>query len=143
MTSTACIGGCRFPAAILPDFLPHFAQATTADHTYEKQIKSQRLSLFYTRNSFCEDGATSLFKEVVSKAMRDFCPGKQVISRGLRPNLLILNKGAITSLSLFKTFTAKGLFSLVPGRDSFCISSSLRISEKGQHSGAHPDPEDL
>ena len=38
--------------------------------------------------------------------MREFCPRKQGVSRGLRPNLLILNKGAITSLSLFKPFSS-------------------------------------
>ena len=38
--------------------------------------------------------------------MREFCPRKQWIPRGLRPNLLILNKGAITSLSLFKPFSS-------------------------------------
>ena len=36
--------------------------------------------------------------------MREFGPKKQGVSRGLRPNLLILNKGAITSLSSFKPF---------------------------------------
>ena len=34
--------------------------------------------------------------------MREVCPGKQGVSRGLRPNFLVLNKGATTSLSLFK-----------------------------------------
>ena len=29
--------------------------------------------------------------------MRELCPGKQWVLRGLRPNLLILNKGAIPS----------------------------------------------
>ena len=38
--------------------------------------------------------------------MREFCPRKQGVSRGLRPNLLILNKGVITSLSLFKPFSS-------------------------------------
>ena len=38
--------------------------------------------------------------------MREFCPRKQGVSRGLRPNLFILNKGAITSLSLFKPFSS-------------------------------------
>ena len=48
---------------------------------------------------------TSLCKEVESKTMREFCPRKQWVSRGLRPNLLILDKGAIASLSLFKPFS--------------------------------------
>ena len=39
--------------------------------------------------------------------LREFCPRKQGVSRGLRPKLLILNnKGAITSLSLFKPFSS-------------------------------------
>ena len=38
--------------------------------------------------------------------MRELCPRKQGFSRGLRPNLLILTKGAITSLSLFKPFSS-------------------------------------
>ena len=37
--------------------------------------------------------------------MREFCPRKQGFARGLRPDLLILNKGAMTSLSLFKPFS--------------------------------------
>ena len=49
---------------------------------------------------------TSLFQEVAGKALSKFCLRKQGVSRGLRPNLLILNKGAITSLSLFKTFSS-------------------------------------
>ena len=38
--------------------------------------------------------------------MREFCPRKQGVLRALRPNLLILNKRAITSLSLFKPFSS-------------------------------------
>ena len=38
--------------------------------------------------------------------MREFCPRKQGALRALRPNLLILNKMAITSLSLFKPFSS-------------------------------------
>ena len=38
--------------------------------------------------------------------MREFCPSKQGVSRGLRPDLLILNKGATTSLSIFKPFSS-------------------------------------
>ena len=49
---------------------------------------------------------TSLFKEVEGKSMSEFCPRKQGVSRGLTPNLLILNKGAITSLSLLKLFSS-------------------------------------
>ena len=40
-----------------------------------------------------------------------FCPRSPGVSRGPRPNFLILNKGAITSISLFKPFSSKqGLF---------------------------------
>ena len=38
--------------------------------------------------------------------MKEFCPRKQGVSRGLRPNLLILMGGTITSLSLFKQFSS-------------------------------------
>ena len=40
------------------------------------------------------------------KVVREVCPIKQGVSRVLRPNLLVLNKGAITSLSLFKPFSS-------------------------------------
>ena len=48
----------------------------------------------------------SWIQNLEGKAMRDFCHRKQGVSRGLRPNLLVLNKGAITALSLFKPFSS-------------------------------------
>ena len=66
---------------------------------------------------------TSLIKEVEGKAMREFCPRKQGGSRGLRPDLLILNKGATTSLSLSKPFSSNRVFIL---RDT-CSDSIAKL----------------
>ena len=65
-----------------------------------------RFSVVAKQLKLDKEVATSLFKEVEGKAMRAFCSRKQGVSRGLRPNLLIFNEGAITSLSLFKPFSS-------------------------------------
>ena len=62
-------------------------------------------TLFFEFDLASRRSATSLFKEVAGKAMMAFCLGKEGVLRCLRPNLLILDKGALTSLSLSKAFS--------------------------------------
>ena len=71
----------------------------------ETTFCSDRFS-FYTLvllNALKNKETTTSFE---GTAMREFCPRKQGVSRGLRPSRLILNKGAITSLSLIKPFSS-------------------------------------
>ena len=60
--------------------------------------------------------------------MREFCPGKQGVSRGLGPNLLILNKGTITPLSLFKPFSSNRVIEKNKSRkDSVALHCKLQL----------------
>ena len=93
---------CTFcPLTILDDFyrIPEKSPKSSADKMYRAcESKDETLKKIRTLH-FPE---ASLFKEVEGKAMTESCRRKQGVSRGLRPNLLILSKGAMTtSLSLF------------------------------------------
>ena len=84
--------GDSVPGGGVPNFWGHFS--ANSDPVAAKRLKKDK------------EVTTSLFKEVEGKAMREFCPIKQEVCRGPRPNLLILNKGAIASLSLFMPFSS-------------------------------------
>ena len=73
--------------------------------------------------------------------MREVCPRKQGVSRGLRPNLLILNKAAITSLSLFKPFSSNRGMVFVRARmnifDLWALWDLLGLLERRDRTNAH------
>ena len=62
----------------------------------------------YPRSGFRSGGTSAKTTLLETTLVRtpEFCPRKQGGSRGLRPDLLILNKGATTSLSLFKPYSS-------------------------------------
>ena len=53
--------------------------------------------------------------------MRESRPGKQGVSRALGPNFLILNKGATTSLSLFKPFSSNRVLVAIVSQNFFVL----------------------